>query len=80
MPLNMRWTDSGHVRRGQNSTKLVPKPYITEAGNSLPRESPPQLQSSGSFLQHRGPLENGNSGMPYGGEADGKCMYLVLAG
>lgn len=52
--LNRRWTDPGHVTRGQTSTKLVPKPYNTEAGRSPPRESPHQLQSGGSFLQHWG--------------------------
>lgn len=82
--LNMRWTDPGHVTRGQNSTKLVPKPYITEAGDSIPRKTPPQLQSSGSFLQHWGPLGKGDPGvfsMEFnGGEADGKCTHFMLAG
>lgn len=71
--LNMRWTDPGHVTSGQTSTKLVPEASITDAGDSVPRESPSQLQ-------HWGTLGKGHPGVPHGGEADGKCTHFVLAG
>lgn len=59
MSPNMRQTDPGHVTRGQTSTKLVPKPYITEAGDRLGRESPPAAEQW-EFSAASGPLGKGD--------------------
>ena len=53
---------------------------LTEADDSLPTDSPPRLQSPGSFLQRQGPLGKGDLGVSYGGQADGERTHFVLAG